>query len=365
MENLKRLRSWLKESSYDGVVLGRRDSFTWITEGNENAVVTNAEEGIGYLIVTDSKIQLVADSSDAPRMGAEQNRLEAEVILVPWYVTTGKFLADHCAGKNYGADVLIPGTSFVLEELIDLRVVLTQRELEKYREVGQLCASIVEQTAREAVPGQTELEIARLLKCRCIEQGISPDCVLVGSDERILNYRHPVPTDKKIEKSLMVVLGGEKYGLNISMTRMVYFQEDAADPVPKEIKERMQKTQYIFACMQTMMKAGMSFSEYFEKVCSLYQEAGWENEWQMHHQGGPTGYACREFVVTPGCDRKIQNGEAFAWNPTIKGTKCEETTFLKDGQLEIFTQTQTWPRTELETPYGTCSATDILVVRHV
>ncbi len=75
-------------------------------------------------------------------------------------------------------------------------------------------------------------------------KGNQSDCVLVGSDERILNYRHPVPTTKKIEKSLMVVLGGEKYGLNISMTRMVYFV-----PVPEEIKGRMQRRRrYLRQC---------------------------------------------------------------------------------------------------------------------
>ena len=34
----------------------------------------------------------------------------------------------------------------------------------------------------------------------------------------------------------MVVLGGEKYGLYISMTRIVYFDE-----IPEEIYERYQK----------------------------------------------------------------------------------------------------------------------------
>ena len=39
----------------------------------------------------------------------------------------------------------------------------------------------------------------------------------------------------------MVVLGGEKYGLNISMTRIVSYGKP-----DKEIAARMKKTQYIF-----------------------------------------------------------------------------------------------------------------------
>ena len=71
----------------------------------------------------------------------------------------------------------------------------------------------------------------------------------------------------------------------------------------------------------------MEYSEYFAKVQKLYDDAGYEGEWKMHHQGGPTGYGCREFVVIHGLDKKIHTGQTYAWNPTIQGTKCEETTY--------------------------------------
>lgn len=40
-ENLERLKKWLDASPYEGIILGRRDNFKWITGENENAVVTN------------------------------------------------------------------------------------------------------------------------------------------------------------------------------------------------------------------------------------------------------------------------------------------------------------------------------------
>ena len=48
MKNLDKLLSWLQTSEYDGVILGRRDNFKWITEENANAVVTNAEVQIEF-----------------------------------------------------------------------------------------------------------------------------------------------------------------------------------------------------------------------------------------------------------------------------------------------------------------------------
>ncbi len=51
MKNLDKLLIWLQASEYDGVILGRRDNFKWITEENANAVVTNAEVGVAHLII--------------------------------------------------------------------------------------------------------------------------------------------------------------------------------------------------------------------------------------------------------------------------------------------------------------------------
>lgn len=355
MDHVENLREWMKNEGYDGIVLSRRDNFTWVSGGAKNAVCTNTEVGIGHYVIDAERIRLLADSSDAPRMGKEQNPLEGETILVPWYTSMDEYVSKMAEGKIFVSDTGIAGTKNVQEELVRLRMQLCPEEVPRYREIGQTCVKIVEGVCRDARPGQTEEEVASELKCRCLKEGVSPDCVLVGSDERILNYRHPVPTDKKIENSLMVVLGGEKYGLNISMTRIVYF-----GPVPEEIKERYEKTAYIFACMQCMMKEGMPYQEYFAKVQKLYEEAGYDGEWKLHHQGGPTGYACREFVVTPETGGEIHEGEAFAWNPTIQGTKCEETTYLTAEGIETFTRTKNWPCREVETPYGDYEVAGIL-----
>lgn len=360
MEAIVKIREWLKEQNYDGVILSRRDNYAWITQGKRNQVLQNTESGIASLFIKQNQIDLIADNIDAQRIFDEEIGFKVNKISYPWYETLEGFVAS-CTKNDYiVSDTGIAGTQNVQEQLIELRMALTPREIADYRDLGSLCASFVEKVCMEAQPCQTEKEIANILKTLCIGEGISPDCVLVGSDERILMYRHPMPTDKRISKSLMVVLGGERQGLNISITRMVYFDE-----VPKEIQLKYEKVQYIFASMQTMMKKDMTYKEYFFRVKELYREVGYEDEWQLHHQGGPTGYGCREFVVTPECNKTMKSGQAYAWNPSITGTKCEETTMLTEEGVEVLSRTCDWPNHIITTPYGCVSVADILVKKHM
>lgn len=355
MEGLERIRDWMKKRGYDAIILSRRDNYTWLTKGNTNHVVQNSETGIAALVIRESSVDIIADSSDMARIAKEQNSLEGNPVLIPWYESMEEFLADHLRKLKVVSDTGIAGTVNVQRELITLRMQLTKEEVAFYKTIGAECAAIVEQVCQEATPGQSENEIAKRIKILCIEKGISPDCVLIGADERILHYRHPMPTDKKLEKSLMCVLGGEKRGLNVSLTRMVYFT-----PVPKELQEKYEKLQYLFANMQLMMKAGMPYSEYFNKVAALYEAAGFPEEWKLHHQGGPTGYGCREFIVKPSSNECIRAEQAYAWNPTITGVKCEETTFLGKEGLVTLTKTREWPRKTVATPYGDFDVADIL-----
>ncbi len=63
-------------------------------------------------------------------------------------------------------------------------------------------------------------------------------------------------------------------------------------------------------------------------------------------QGGPIGYLSREFDVvpgTPGAAETTAAGTAFAWNPTVRGAKSEDTFIVAgDGAVPV-TNTADWP----------------------
>ncbi len=362
MKNYDKVHAWLCDSSFDILILGRRDNFAWVSEGNDNAVVTNIDTGVAYLVLYKNKLTndvIISDSSDAARIQDEQNSLGLTVFEIPWYTNLHTHIKNFCEdqskkGMNCATDFVIPNTTCVLDLLIDLRMQLNQNEILSYKQLGQDCASIIERIAMSSKVGESEISIANRIKAECFSKNISPDCVLVGSDERIVKYRHPMPTNKQISQSLMLVLGGQRNGLNVSLTRMMYFKS-----IPIEIQERMHATQYIFAMSQLLMKDNRPYSDYFEELKKAYAEVNYADEWKMHHQGGPTGYGCREFIINSGTEKMIKNNQAYAWNPTVCGTKCEETSLLIDNKADIITKTTNWPRKVIETPLGNIDVASI------
>ena len=72
-----------------------------------------------------------------------------------------------------------------------------------------------------------------------------------------------------------------------------------------------------------------------------YARQGYENEWRLHHQGGPMGYAARDFKATPTETRLVAEHQLVGWNPSITGTKSEDT-MLSGG--EILTSMEDWPQ---------------------
>jgi hypothetical protein len=88
-----------------------------------------------------------------------------------------------------------------------------------------------------------------------------------------------------------------------------------------------------------------------------YTANGLAGEWNNHHQGGLTGYLAREIRVGPDCPVKARIGEAFAWNPSAPGAKCEDTVLLEKDGIRVFTIAgPSWPTVTV----GALSRPDIL-----
>jgi antitoxin VapB len=124
-----------------------------------------------------------------------------------------------------------------------------------------------------------------------------------------------------------------------SITRLVYFGR-----LPDPLRRKMEATARIDAAFIAATRPGRTLGEIFRRATDVYRETGFPDEWQLHHQGGSAGYEPREFVATPTSTEPVTTGQAYAWNPSITGTKSEDTILVGPEGNEIMTEIPGWPR---------------------
>ena len=335
----ERIQALLQRLGLDGLVLRRASSFAWATCGGRSSVNTASSEGAASLLVTRNHRYLLTTNIEAPRLEQEEALQDQgwEPVVTPWYEPQ-EALHRITAGLKIGADGSYPGSLDLSKEVARLRSELTPEEGERFRVLGRLCAAAMDRAVREIAPGMSEYEIASLLARASLCLGVQPVVNLVGADERVFKFRHPLPTGKQLKRYAMLVLCGRMAGLVCSLTRFVHF-----GPIPGEVCRKVEAAARVDAALIDATRPGRRLGEVFQEGIAAYAAAGYPDEWRLHHQGGPAGYEPREALAAPQSEETILAGQAFAWNPSIAGTKCEDTILVGAGGNEVLTAIPGWP----------------------
>jgi antitoxin VapB len=333
------IRALLERTHLDALILQNVSSFAWATGGAAAYVNSATTPGIASLLITPSSRHLVTNNIEATRLKQEEKLVEQgwEFHVSPWYATQ-ETLAKLGGGLKLGADGTFPGALDLSAEVASLRTQLTPQEGERYRLLCSLCAEAMDAAARSLQPGQSEYEIAARLGYEAQRRGAQPIVNLIATDERIFSFRHPLPTTKTLERYAMLVLCGRRWGLVASVTRMVHFGS-----LPDEVRRKSEAVARIDATMIAATRPGKTLGKIFQQVQAAYAEAGFADEWQLHHQGGSAGYEPREFIAVPDSPEVVRLGQAYAWNPSITGAKSEDTILVCESDNEVMTTIQGWP----------------------
>ncbi len=228
-------------------------------------------------------------------------------------------------------------------------------ELERFRWLGKASALALEHVAAGIRPGQSERHIAGWLTQEAMTRSVTPTLTLVGTDERVLRYRHPIPTEKPLERYAMLVICGRRWGLVASATRLVHFGK-----LPEELERKFQAVVQVDATYIHATVEGASIASIFDKAAQAYAAAGFPQEWQKHYQGGAAGYESREYESTPDSAEVVTLDTAYAWNPSISGVKSEDTFLLTAQGRQMITETGNWPQVSVTIAGETMRRPDIL-----
>lgn len=355
-EKHRRLVELMDRERIDALAITNVGNFAWLTCGGANWVGTSSDVGAATAVVTRDAKYIVCNNIEAPRLANEEvGGLGFEFRTFPWHEdAAGRIISKIADGGAIGSDVPMEGARTV--SIDACRQSLTESEIERYKWLGANAGQCLSLACREIEPSMTEFEIAAVLDKHIYARGIVPTLTLVAVDERIGRYRHPIPTDQKLERVAMLVTGARKWGLIVSATRLVHF-----GPLSDDLRRRHDAVARVDAALIASTRPGARMGDIFGRGVAVYAEAGFADEWKLHHQGGPTGYRAREFRVTESTDAVVAVNQAFAWNPSITGTKCEDTIVATASGAVILSETADWPKVSIEIGGATIARPDILL----
>ena len=323
---LEALRRLVAPRGRSGCLLRMRRNFAWLTAGGQNHVVLASETGVAPVLVTSDRATVFAPVNEAPRIADEELRgLPFDVAAVPWHDSEA---AVQEARRRAGPDLL--DDEALEEALVPVRSRLSALDHHRMRWLGRFVREALASAVESIGPGASEDDVAAALGRTAASAGVRSPVVLVAADERIERYRHPIPVGAPIRRRVMAVLVGERWGLHVALTRIRELEAPAGD-----LARRTQAVETVLARMAEATRPGATLGDVLETARRAYADAGFADEWQLHHQGGTIGYQGRETIAVPGSRVTVEGGMAFAWNPSITGAKVEETFIVHpDGSRE-------------------------------
>jgi Xaa-Pro dipeptidase len=350
-EKLERVARVAHAAGLQGVLLAGHHNIAWLTSGRGNRIDGSREAGTARLLVAaDGRRFVLANAIEMPRLlGEELTGLDYEPIEYPWTEDQDPARAVRAArgvlgdGASLGADWPLPDTTGLEPALARARGLLTDGDIARYRALGREAGIMLGSVARWLAPGEDEREIARKIMDGAVAMRARPVVTLVGSDDRLGRYRHPVPKAVAWKSVVMVALCAERDGLIVSLSRVV-----AAGHQP-DLESRTQATASVFGRLLDATRPGATAAQLYGVAADAYAAAGFPGEELKHHQGGAIGYRAREWVAHPKSQESVQARQAFSWNPSITGTKVEDTALVIDDRLEMLTTSPDWPTIALGT----------------
>jgi Xaa-Pro dipeptidase len=353
-----RLADWLAvqlatgQPAVRGLVLTTPAAVAWATGGIAAPVDRTAAVDLAWVVVTPDGFSLITTEVEADRIRAEYEPDRhgfGSLVEVPWYEPDAFVAAAESLASGPAAELAADGhPAFgrdVADDLISLRLALSPAEQDDLRDLGADAAGAIEAALAGWQPGERDLDIQARCAAYLEAAGADSPVLIVGGDERVQRYRHPMAAGVPVRHLAMAVVVARRDGLHAAATRFA-----AAGPV--DARHAALRTR-VLQIEHQVLTASLPPATYGAALAALdqaYARAGAPGGWAGHYQGGPIGYAQREFEIAPQQPgsrwnaEPVRPGHALAWNPSLPGgAKAEDTYLVTGAGLERVTATPGWP----------------------
>jgi len=342
-DKLALLRATLASSGAGAVRLRGTDWFAWITAGGSSAVLHTTDTGVAEVLVTPTDACVLTDEIEGERLRLEEVPGGFTFHIEPWAEPElrERFVLGAAEGRPVLSDRPQDDEQPLPLALRQRKLVLGDAEQARYRLLGREAAEAMTEVLQRARPDWTEQQLAGAGAEALWRRGIHPALVLAAGARRLPLYRHATPSHEPLGSRAMLVFCARRHGLYANLTRFVSFGGAGSAPLAQRALMDVEATGL------AAVAPGKSLSSVYHALAQAYHHADVENAIREHHQGGITGYLAREIVATASTATQLEQGMAFAFNPSYDGMKIEDTFLLGPDGLENLTFDPAWPSLDI------------------
>jgi Xaa-Pro dipeptidase len=349
---IAQVRDLLVDLGAPAVVLTSSGAVAWLTAGLTNRIEAGSTASAMWLVITPGDALALTTNVERPRIEAEHD-LPARGLRVEdveWFAGHEGFVRAACAFADAPPAALASDghEAFGIDAedtLTGLRLALVPSERARLAELAQTAAAALEHTLLAWRPGERDLDLQARVAAQLEGAGAFGACLIVGGDDRVERFRHPLAVGAPMRRLVMAVVVAERGGLHAAATRFA-----CSGGLPDSLRAAWNASAAVEARMLTATRVGATYGDVLSACEAAYAEAGHPGAWREHYQGGPIAYRQREFEIVPSqhesmwYDRRIEAGHAVAWNPSVAGGgKLEDTFLVEDGGLRCLTDSGAWP----------------------
>jgi Xaa-Pro dipeptidase len=336
-----------------GLVLTGPAAVAWACGGVAPPVDRTAATDLVWAVFTHFGAALITTNVEAERIRDEYDPGAhgfADLVTVPWqdggaYVTAAERLAG-APSRLLAADGHPAFGIDVSDDLVSLRLALSAPEQDDLAELGRDAAAALQSALTGWRPGERDLDIQARCAAALETTGGDAPVLIVGGDDRLERYRHPLAVGAPVRRVVMAVVVARRGGLHAAATRFA-----TAAPLDTAYIDLRRRVLAIDDAVLSASRPGVTYGSALTALDAAYAKAGAPGEWAGHYQGGPIGFGQREFEFAPGQagvrwhNEKIAAGHALAWNPSLPGGAKVEDTYLVTGAGELtpVTRAPGWP----------------------
>lgn len=339
LERVEKIRDLIASRNLSAVLLRKNPNLAWLIGGRVH-VPSVLDMTCFDIVVSTNSITAITNVIEAPRLTAEEFPSGIDIEVINWWQERDPRLPN---GASVGCDKPGADRIDISSEIEILRSSLITADQTRFAKVCEDAAKALGGAMKEVRADDREIDVAARITNAMWRADLETVFLGVAGDLRAQKFRHPLPTTQLIGSRVVASICARRKGLIASVTRIVAF-----GAVPQVQGDEYSRLLQVESAMLDAVTIGGTFAKVVQAASKAYPKFGFaQDEWQKHHQGGPTGYLPRDWPATPQTTRLIAPDQPVAWNPTAQGWKVEDTWLTNDRGVLLLSVDPDWPALEV------------------